>query len=338
VSILIIAGVFFSCKKEKSFEAGVPAIGSLQDSLGNCMDKVVSGNYVAGHNLTDSNYIDVSIFVYSKGVYSINTDTVNGYFFKGSGSFTSTGQNIIRLKGVGIPVSGGIDEFNILFDSTACPVSVTVTDTASGGTGGGGGTGSSTDHFPLTANSYWTYDDMVNPPDTTKTTNSYQTTISGNVYRAFVDSDGTDATDTLFYRKVGNDYYENAISTKYSGSPELFDIPQRADINFLKENIATGQSWNTPDYSGTISGNPTKLHYVLTCSNSNATVSYNGQTYTNVYQITMQCFVSFLGSLYTDEGIVTTRYFAKGVGLIYEKTEYNQNTVDEKEIKNYKVY
>ena len=139
VSILIIAGVFFSCKKEKSFEAGVPAIGSLQDSLGNCMDKVVSGNYVAGHNLTDSNYIDVSIFVYSKGVYSINTDTVNGYFFKGSGSFTSTGQNIIRLKGVGIPVSGGIDEFNILFDSTACPVSVTVTDTASGGTGGGGG-------------------------------------------------------------------------------------------------------------------------------------------------------------------------------------------------------
>src|SRR5689334_13332665 len=99
VSIVFIAGVCFSCKKEKSFEQGLPAKGSLQDSLGNCMDKTVSGNYVAGKSLTDSNYIDVNVFVQTKGVYSIYTDTVNGYYFTGSGSFATTGQNTIRLKG-----------------------------------------------------------------------------------------------------------------------------------------------------------------------------------------------------------------------------------------------
>jgi hypothetical protein len=334
VSILIIAGVFFSCKKEKSFEAGSPALGSLQDSLGNCLDKTVSGNYVVGKTLTDSNYIDVNVLVQAKGVYSIYTDTVNGYYFKASGSFATTGQNTIRLKGIGKPVSSGTDDFIILFDSTLCPVSVTVTDTASGGTGGGG-TGSNSDHFPLTANSYWAYDDITYT-DSIKRTNSFLASISGTVYRAFIDSDFTGPLDTFYYRKSGNDYYENNWTDFYSGVP--FDVPQRTDIDFLKENIATGQSWTSPDYSGNISGNPTKIHYVFTCSNSNATVSYNGQTYTNVYQVTMKCFISIQGSPFTDEGILITRYFAKGVGMIYERIDNNQSVIDEIQIKYYKVY
>ena len=337
VSILFIAGICFSCKKEMSFEQGLPALGSLQDSLGNCLDKTISGNYIVGKTLTDSNYIDVSVMVQTKGTYSVLTDTVNGYFFKGTGNFSHTGPNTIRLKGVGSPVSSGTDDFIILFDSTLCPVSITVTDSSSGGTGGG--TGSSGDHFPLTANSYWTYDNALSL-DTVKTINSYQTTISGYVYRAFVDSDAFDALDTFYYRKSNNDYFENTLTSAYTGNGKasFFDIPQRTDIKFLQENIATGQGWTSPDYSGTVSGNPTKIHYVFTCSNSNATVSYNGQTYTNVYQITTKCFLSIMGSQFVDEGILITRYFGKGVGLIYERVDYGTTTTSEKQIRYYKVY
>jgi len=338
VSILFIAGICFSCKKEMSFEQGLPALGSLQDSLGNCLDKTISGNYIVGKTLTDSNYIDVNVMVQTKGTYSVFTDTVNGYFFKGTGNFSHTGPNTIRLKGVGSPVSSGTDDFIILFDSTLCPVSITVTDSSSGGTGGG--TGSSGDHFPLTSQSYWVYNNIVdfnNPGvDSFKRTNSFQGTLNGNLYHAFVDSDFTAPMDTLLYRKLVNDYYENNWTDAYSGYP--FDVPQRADINFLKENIATGQSWNTPDYSGTVSGNSFKIHYQFTCSNSNATVSYNGQTYNNVYQITMKCFMSVQGSPFADEGILVTRYFAKGVGLIYEEFDLNSTITEQREIKYYKVY
>lgn len=333
VSILFIAGICFSCKKEKSFEQGLPAKGSLQDSLGNCMDKTVSGNYIAGKILTDSNYIDVNVTVLTKGVYSIYTDTVNGYYFKASGSFATTGQNTIRLKGVGKPISSGTDDFMIVFDSTLCPVSVTVTDTSSGGTGGG--SGSSTDHFPLTAHSYWAYNDIVYT-DSIKRTNSFQGNLNGVVYQAFVDSDFTGPLDTFLFRKSGTDYFENNWSDFYSGVP--FDVGQRTDIKFLKENLSTGQSWTSPDYSGTISGNPTKIHYVFTCSNSNATVTYNGQTFTNVYQVTMKCFISIQGSPFADEGVLITKYFAKGVGMIYERIDNNSSVIDELQIKYYKVY
>ena len=338
VSILFIAGICFSCKKEMSFEQGLPALGSLQDSLGNCMDKSVSGNYVAGKTLTDSNYIDVSVFVQTKGTYSIYTDTVNGYFFKGTGNFSTTGPNTIRLKGVGKPVSSGTDDFMILFDSSLCPVSIIVTDTASGGTGGG--TGSSSDHFILTPNSYWVYNNVVDSLhpniDSIKRTNSFQGSVNGTVYQAFVDSDFTAPMDTFLFKKLATDYYENNWTDAYSGVS--FDVPQRADINFLKENIATGQSWTTPDYSGTINGNPTKIHYVFNCSNSNATVSYNGQTYNNVYQVTMKSYFSIQGSPFTDQGILVTRYFAKGVGMIYEEIDFNSSVYEQREIKYYKVY
>jgi hypothetical protein len=133
----LIFSLFFinSCKKEKSLEGfGVPAKGSLQsDSNGDCLPKTVSGVYEAGKGLTNAEFIKVDVNVTAVGTYSITTDTVNGYFFKGTGFFTTTGINTIQLNGVGIPQTKGVNNFTVTFDGTTCFIPVTVLPAGAGG-------------------------------------------------------------------------------------------------------------------------------------------------------------------------------------------------------------
>jgi len=137
---LSFASLFFlflivSCGKEGSFEQAKPSRGSLQNSAGDCMAKTIGGTYTAGKVLGDSNYIDVTVNVGQTGRYTISTDTVNGYSFKGTGNFASTGTASVRLKGFGTPASAGTDDFIVFYDSSFCSVSVTV-NSGSGTSGG----------------------------------------------------------------------------------------------------------------------------------------------------------------------------------------------------------
>jgi hypothetical protein len=133
----LIFTLFFinSCKKEKSLEGfGVPAKGSLQsDSNGDCLPKTVSGVYEAGKGLTNAEFMKVDVDVTAVGTYTITTDTINGYFFKGSGFFTTTGINTVQLSAVGIPVAAGINNFTVTFDGTTCFIAVTVLPAGAGG-------------------------------------------------------------------------------------------------------------------------------------------------------------------------------------------------------------
>lgn len=124
--VLLFFGVL-SCTKEKSFEVAAPARGSLQSSATNeCLPKIMAGSFIAGNALTDSNYLEVDVDVASAGSYTIKTDTLNGYSFSGSGNFTKTGINRVRLTGSGTPVAEGQDPFAVLFDTTLCIIPVTV--------------------------------------------------------------------------------------------------------------------------------------------------------------------------------------------------------------------
>jgi len=116
-----------SCKKEYSYELNSnPATGTLQtDSDGTCMAKTVNGLFVAKKALNSSNYIEVTVNVTSPGSYFISTDTLNGFYFRGTGNFTS-GNNTIKLTASGTPVIAGTSNFLISFDSSSCYVPVTV--------------------------------------------------------------------------------------------------------------------------------------------------------------------------------------------------------------------
>ncbi len=126
--------IFISCLKEESLENGMIGKGSLQSEIsGECLNKNVAGNYLANQSLTDSNFIEVEVDVATKGNYKIYTDVVNGFSFKGEGEFTSTGINIVKLKGFGKPITVGDYAFIVTLDSSECIVDIPVL--ASGSTG-----------------------------------------------------------------------------------------------------------------------------------------------------------------------------------------------------------
>jgi hypothetical protein len=120
---------FTACQKEKSFETGsTPSAGSLQsDIAGDCLPKTVAGVYEEGTVLDPAtNYIDVQVNVTKIGSYLIYTDTLNGTYFRASGTFATAGANTIRLPGNGTPANDGIYNFTVTYTSSDCVVPVTV--------------------------------------------------------------------------------------------------------------------------------------------------------------------------------------------------------------------
>jgi len=130
-SLLIITSVIFmACQKETSFEQGntTVSVGSLSvDASGNCLGAVVSGTYMKDTAIKASNYVDVSVKVDSVGTYIISSDTVNGYYFKATGTFGATGTQTVRLVGGGKPLVIGTNIFRVTYNGTVCDFTVTVT-------------------------------------------------------------------------------------------------------------------------------------------------------------------------------------------------------------------
>ena len=136
VLVLSLSVLFFSCEKEKSFELDdTPAQGSLQeDGGGLCLPKTVNGTYVATTALVPStNTITVDVNVASAGTYTIYTDTINGYHFRGTGNFTANGMQTVTLNGSGTPLVQGNNVFTVFFDSTECDITVQVLPAGAGG-------------------------------------------------------------------------------------------------------------------------------------------------------------------------------------------------------------
>ena len=130
-SLLIVTTVIFmACQKETSFEQGssTASVGSLSvDASGNCLGAVISGTYMKDTAIKSSNYVDVSVKVDTVGTYVISSDTVNGYYFRGTGSFSATGTQTVRLAGGAKPLAIGTNNFRVTYNGTVCDFTVTVT-------------------------------------------------------------------------------------------------------------------------------------------------------------------------------------------------------------------
>ena len=122
--------LIIGCQKEVSFELGnTPSKGSLKsDVTGDCLPKTINGVYLATTPLVPAtNTITVSVDVTRTGTYVITTDTINGYYFRVTGTFTTLGVNAVTLRGYGTPFAAGVDNFVVSFDGTICDIQVTVT-------------------------------------------------------------------------------------------------------------------------------------------------------------------------------------------------------------------
>lgn len=137
--VLVAAMAMFmmnACQKEVSFEGGgTPSEGLLQSNVsGDCLPKTVVGTYEEGTALGATTHnIQVTVEVTTTGSYTIYSDTVNGVFFRGSGIFTSTGANIVTLRGSGTPASDGTFNFLIHYNGQVCSVPVDFLPAGAGG-------------------------------------------------------------------------------------------------------------------------------------------------------------------------------------------------------------
>jgi hypothetical protein len=105
-----------------------PAVASftLAGSPNNCTSVQVNGKYVSGISLRGSNFVDITVNVTSIGAYSIHTDTLDGIRFSDSGTFTTTGNQTVTLRGSGTPDLPRNLTFTPLSGTSKCTFNVVV--------------------------------------------------------------------------------------------------------------------------------------------------------------------------------------------------------------------
>lgn len=318
--------------------AANPAVMTLAGAPGACMVSNTAGNYVAGVALDITNSVTIGVNVTTPGTYNITTAVSNGITFSGQGVVLAAGATTITLVGGGTPLAAGATNVVVTVGSSTCSFTVTVTGTTPV---------TNTDYFPLTANSWWSYDDpdgLWVAGDSLTRVNVGSGTYNGNgqTYRIFQNQDETTPQDSSYYRKASNDYFELTSADWYTGAVQ-FTTNIDADINFVKQNLTTNQTWETPEYSGTEknTGLPMKLKYTFKCTDANATVSVNGKSYSNVYKVAWKPQIKVgPAPTYSDEAIAMETWYAKGVGIVYWKftDTGGTTTLAELSLKNFKVF
>jgi hypothetical protein len=315
-----LAFAFHACVKETSYESGKGlggvVTGTLKDSLGNCQNIIIKGNYAVDSVLNDSNYIVVQLNVTSVGTYKITTDTINGYWFSDSSYLLFSGIQSIKLKGHGKPILPLSSTFTVTYASSQCQFTISVTGA------------STADYFPISGNSFWKYN--YSWGDTLRVTSlGVNYVLNSTVYSIFQNSYAV-GNDSVIYRKdgVGN-YYTYSYLDDSAVAP--------VEYIFLKDNVTNNTAWDSPEATTTYLGKSSKVKYTYTMLNNNTSFIVNGVTFNNVIRLKEE-------TKYLVNGTYTSTYFdyayyAKGVGLIYIEAPANGSSaaVTQSLVK-YKVY
>jgi len=263
LTVTVLAALF-SCQKELSFESKLPtgpasggtAVFTLSGAGGNCLNSTVAGTYTQGTALGAGSTVTIEVNVGTIGTWTINSSAAAGFYFSGSGTFTSTGVQTITLNGSGTPSATGDQVFTLSVGGGTCTFTVTVVAT----TGGGNPVPATGDYFPLTLNSWWSYDDEAGS-DTMKTTNVGNATLAGKTYQEQITTfEGLTSADndTSYFRKDNSGFYYQYVPLADYAAVGITFSQSSADVLFLKNTLTTGATWNT-DVSGTASGVPLLL-------------------------------------------------------------------------------
>jgi hypothetical protein len=313
--ILIFSGIFVlaACQKELSLETGVPfgaqLSGTLKDSTGNCFPINVRGTYKADSVLGDSNYVLIQLNVTAPGFYRIVTDSINGFFFRDSGFFSTTGMKSLKLKGKGKPVSATQSIFTVAFGGAFCSFTVDAS-----GTGGGGGTPPvlSGDYFPTSTGSFWSYKLNLTQDTILFTADASNSTILTNTYRNFVASADGDS-DTLRYRKGSGLYYEYG-NIDFLGV--LDSVANNIEFIFLKDNEPVNATWESGEVGATANNVNGTAKLKFTITEKNVTKTINGVPVDSVIVVKREImFKPTGGSSFTSYSSMFVSY-AKNKGLL----------------------
>ncbi len=324
VSVLffIIIVLIVACTKESSYESGSStssvATGTLKDSLGNCQNIAIKGNYVVDTVLTDSNYVVVTATITKPGNYKIYTDTVNGFWFRDSAYILTSGTQTFKLKGYGKPILPLTSNFTVYFNSSYCLFSIAVSSMSSTG---GTVTTPSGDYFPTTTNSNWTYDKSA---DTVRyTCTPYIATINSKPYKLFV----TSQSDSFLYRK-------DSLIGEYYTYGTFFSDSRFIEYKFLDDKLPLNSFWETDTLSTSSIGFPITYKIRFSVDAKNVPYTINGNIFDSVIKIRQEILVKNPGGLYSIQSAYTSyTYYAKKVGYVW----YDSPTYTEK-IRRWMIY
>jgi hypothetical protein len=286
---------------------GSGAAFTLTGAPGNCTGATTNGTYTVGTALTAANTATIGVNVTALGTYTITTTTNNGISFSKSGSFTVLGAQNVILNGTGTPAAAG--NFNFPATGTGTGSTCTFSVTCNGVV-------VNNDYFPLTQNSHWSYDLILQGvplADSLYKVSDVQSTVGANTYRNFKYGLGTALDELTRYRKAGNDYYEYILVDSFTYST-VFDVEQFAEILFLKENAPIGTTWQSAEFTGQESSQPMKMKYVFNIEQNNTSVTVNGVNYNNVIKVAWKIQVD-RGAGYVDDTIMES-WYSKGIGQV----------------------
>jgi hypothetical protein len=295
---------------------GTASTGTLGGAGGTCTPATVNGTYTAGTALTTVNTVSVQVNVTTPGTYTIKTDSLNGFHFADSGSFTATGVQSVLLKGSGTPVAAGSNTFTVTYGTGSCTFPVTVNAAAV----------INNDYLPLTINNSWIYEPESLPAGSDSSivkVSALTYSAIGNTYRVLLGV-GFDAStgqlnyDSSYIRKSGGDYYQY---DDY-GSNFGFNDPSFAEIIFLKENVPQGTSWYSPVFSGMINIMPftMRVKYTIEQKDVPVTVTSTAGTVNYINVIVVESHEEKLvGGVWVINGSpldLAKDYYARGIGWI----------------------
>ena len=283
---------------------GGGATYTLNGAPGACSGAVVNGMYITGVAVTAANTVSLGVNVTGLGTYTISTNTNNGLTFSKSGSFIALGPQTVILDAAGTPPGTGSFNYTATGGTSTCTFTVTVVNN---------------DYFPLTQNSWWSYNSTGYAPDSLYKKATTIASVNSNNYRKMDYGNGTMVDGNYFFRKSVSDYYEylgvDSFSSNYS-----FQTYQMGDLLFLKESSPAATTWMSPEFIGVDLGTgfPLKLQYSFTITSTGGTQTINGVTYNNVTLVSWKCMANLNNTGYVDDALLES-YYSKGVGLILFK-------------------
>ena len=307
---------------------GGTAVFTLAGAPGNCTPGTVSGAYTVGTALNSADSVVIQVNVTTVGTYSIGTSTLNGMTFSAAGTFSATGTQSVTLKGTGTPTSAGSFNFPVSAGSSNCSFSVTVT------------TGS-TDYFPRTTNSNWTYQFDNNPTDTVRRYVIAATKSAlGNTYNIFLENSGTGPDSSGYYRKTtSGDYYQ------YLNVGDFFGLANAVwgEFIFLKDYVPASTTWTSNTFTGTYTDStgsyPISVRFKTDVEQKDVSVTVQGVTYPNTIVIKEQYEYSFDGgTTWAISDVYSIYSFARGVGMIKFEPVDSMGTIYLQELKRYQVF
>lgn len=205
--------------------------------------------------------------------------------------------------------------------------------------GSGGSTGStsnSTDYFPVSTGSFWTYQHAGSTSDDTVrvTSTGIKKTYDGVSWNLFNNDYGAGGFDTTYYKAdstagVYNEYYPADVNALG------FDPPKAINHIFLKSKVGAGSTWSTA-YTGTLNNVAITATVKDTVVQKIASLTVGSLPFSNVLEVHSGYSIAVGPASQTL--YIVKQWFAPGVGLIkYQQIDLINASDYELDLIKYKV-